>query len=55
MTKQEQNDIIIQHINSELRDAPNINTRVGMAFNKWFQSLIIPPAPPAQEEPVEDE
>lgn len=53
MTRQQQNDIIIQHLSAELADLPDISRRVGLAFNRWFQSLVAPP--PAPEQPPQEE
>jgi hypothetical protein len=61
MTKQEQNDLILTHIDSELRDTPGVQERVGKAFSKWFQGLIQsaqpeePVVPAEGEAPVEEE
>jgi len=40
MTKQEQNDLILAHISDELRQQPDIQRRVGIAFNNWFQAQV---------------
>ena len=55
MTKQEQNDIIIRHMDAELRDTPNVQERVAHAFTKWFQNLVQMATMPAQPEPEEGE
>jgi len=58
MTKQEQNEIIIRYIDKELRELPNIQTRVAKTFNTWFHSLIKMAAAastPATEPPPEGE
>jgi len=49
MTRQEQNDIIIRHIDSELRELPNVQQRVSKVFNQWFQSLVQAATMPPEE------
>jgi hypothetical protein len=59
MTKQEQNDIIIQNIDKEIRDLPDVAERVTNTFQKWFQALISMAAQATtaatQEEPMPEE
>jgi hypothetical protein len=56
MTKQDQNEIIIRHIDEELRDTPGVADRVGAAFNNWFQTLVqIATTPQIEEEPLPEE
>jgi len=59
MTKQEQNSIIIAHIDAELREQPDIQKRIGIAFNNWFQQMVTLgtqtiSAPAVEEEGGED-
>jgi len=40
VTRQEQNEIIIRHIDAELRDKPDVQQKIGSLFAKWFQQLV---------------
>jgi len=53
MTRQDMNNIILQHIDAELKDQANIGERVGSTFIKWFQTLVRT-ATPQQEQPQDD-
>lgn len=51
MTRQEQNNIIIQYLDAEVKDTPKIQERIGIVFNRWFQSLVqMASAPPPMPE-----
>lgn len=52
MNKAEQNEIIMRHIDAELKDSPGIQERVGLAFSYWFQNQLMLSKP---EEPEEEE
>jgi hypothetical protein len=43
----------MQHINAELRQAPDIQERIGLAFSNWFQTLLSMAQQPQQPEPEE--
>jgi hypothetical protein len=55
MTRQQQNEIIINALGDQLSDQPNVQERIGAAFGAWFQSLVQKGAalfmPPAQPQP----
>ena len=56
MTRQDMNNIIIQHISAEIRDKPDVQDRITSVFNKWFQALVqmaTPPPVPTEEEVTE--
>lgn len=55
MTKQEQNEMILKHIDSELKMSPDINQRISIVFSKWFQSLVQMATEPVMQEPLEEE
>lgn len=55
MLKQEQNDVILKHINSEIQMTPSIAKRISTTFNTWFQSLVQQATEPVVPEMPEEE
>lgn len=51
MTKQEQNEIILRHISSEVQEKPEVAERIGSVFARWFQNLV----QLASQQPVNEE
>lgn len=40
MTRQEQNEIIINAISDKLKDLPNVQQIISAKFDEWFRSLV---------------
>lgn len=40
MTRQAQNDIIINSLQDELRDKPNAKELISNAFKNWYSALV---------------
>ncbi len=40
MTRQEQNEIIINAISNKLKDLPNVQQIISSKFDEWFRSLV---------------
>lgn len=55
MTKQEQNEMILEHIDADIKMSPDITKRISLVFNNWFQSLVQAATEPAIQEPLEEE
>jgi hypothetical protein len=49
MTRQQQNDLILQKLADKLVDEPNVQKRIETSFKNWFAQFNQPPAPPAAE------
>ena len=56
MTRQDQNNIILAHIDADIKDKPDIQDRISSVYNQWFQALVQAglPAPPMPEEQMEE-
>jgi len=55
MTKQEQNEMILEHIDADIKMSPDITKRISLVFNNWFQSLVQAATEPVVQEPLEEE
>jgi hypothetical protein len=40
MTRQQQNEIIINSIGEQLKDMPDVQERIAQSFTQWFQNLV---------------
>jgi hypothetical protein len=41
MTKHEQNELIIQSLERDLMDKPDVQAKITAIFTKWFQNLVV--------------
>jgi hypothetical protein len=55
MTRQEMNEVILRHIDADIREQPNVAQKVSKMFQTWFQTLVQAASMPSVEEQPPEE